>query len=167
MLLRLEGVEAHHDLTVLNATETFAISKDVDAPDPDGTYSIITANGEDGIQVAGTEEQLHGWLNRARGQLRLATGGPRVMTVLDLCTHLLPEHVCDQLNAYDGVTAHHTTYGWLLAVPGDLAEHRTDHLTTVPHAVWALWEYAHRFGAEYLLLDAAADRVAGLASWDW
>jgi hypothetical protein len=31
----------------------------------------------------------------------------------------------------------------------------------------ALWEYAHRFGAEYLLLDADADRVDDLASWDW
>jgi hypothetical protein len=167
MLIRLERVEAQHDVTVLDAAETFAISKDVDGPDPDGTYSIITTNGQDGIQVAGTEEQLHGWFNRARGQVRAATGGPRIMNLLDLSTHHLPEDVCDQLSAYAGVTAHDTTYGWLLAVPGDLDGHRTDHPATVPDAVWQLWQYAHRFGAEYLLLDADADRVDALPSWDW
>ena len=167
MLLRLERVEARDDVTVLDTAEAFAIAKDVDEPDSDGTYSIITTNGEDGIQIAGTDEHLHGWLTRARGQLRAATGSARILNVLDLSTHHLPEHVCDQLNAYVGVTAHHTTYGWLLAVPGDLDGHRTDHPATVPDAVWALWEYAHRFDADYLLLDADADRVDALASWDW
>jgi hypothetical protein len=167
MLIRLERVEARHDVTVRDAAEAFAIAKDVDGPDPDGTYSIITTNGEDGVQIAGTEEQLHGWLTRARGRLRAATGGPRIMNVLDLSNHHLPNDVCDQLSRYAGVTAHHTTYGWLLAVPGDLDRHRTDHPATVPDAVWALWEYGHRFGAEYLLLDADADRVDALASWDW
>jgi hypothetical protein len=167
MLLRLQRVDAQDDVAVHDAAEAFAIAKDVDEPDPDGTYSIITTNGEDGIQIAGTDEHLHGWLTRARRHLRAAIGGPRIMNVLDLSTHHLPEHVCDQLNAYAGVTAHHTTYGWLLAVPGDLDGHRTDHPATVPDAVWALWEYAHRFDAAYVLLDADADRVDALASWDW
>ena len=57
------------------------------------------------------------------------------MNLLDLSTHHLPEVVCDQLSAYDGVTAHDTTYGWLLGVPGDLDGHRTDHPTTVPDAL--------------------------------
>ncbi|GAA2471068.1 hypothetical protein [Winogradskya humida] len=167
MLLRLERVEARDDVTVHDAAQAFAIANGVDEPDRDGTYSIITTNGEDGIQIAGAEEQLHGWLARARGQLRAATGGPRIMNVLDLSTHHLPEHVCDQLNAYAGVTAHHTAYGWLLAVPGDLVRHRTDHPASVPAVVWALWGYAHRFAAEYVLLDADADHVDALASWDW
>jgi hypothetical protein len=167
MLLRLEGVEAHHDVIVLDATERFAISKDVDEPDPDGTYSIITTNGEDGIHVAGTEEQLHSWLNRARGQLRAKTGGPRIMSVLDVSTSHLPQDVCEQLSAYGGVTAHRTAYGWLMAVPSDLDAHRTDHPGTVPEQVRRLWEYAHRFGADYLLLDADGDRVDALPSWDW
>ncbi|WP_045740290.1 hypothetical protein [Actinoplanes rectilineatus] len=167
MLIRLEGVQAQDDVTVLDAAETFAISKDTDEPDPDGTYSIITTNGEDGIQVAGTEEQLHGWLNRARGQLRLKTGGPRIMSMLDLSTGHLPYHVCARLDDYDGVTAYNTGCGWLLVVPSDLAEHRYGHPDTVPEAVWQLWEYAHRFGAEYLLLDPDADLDDALPSWDW
>ncbi|GAA0547236.1 hypothetical protein GCM10010172_31270 [Paractinoplanes ferrugineus] len=44
MLLRLERVEAQHDVTVLDATETFVISKDVDEPDRDGTNPIMTTN---------------------------------------------------------------------------------------------------------------------------
>ncbi|GLZ00798.1 hypothetical protein [Actinoplanes sp. NBRC 103695] len=167
MLIRLERVQAQHDVTVLDAAQTFAVSKDVDEPDPDGTYSIITVNGEDGIQVAGSEQQLHGWLNRARAQLRAATGGPRIMNVLDLSTNHLPEQVCAHLSDYYGVTAHDTLYGWLVVVPGDLSVHRVHHPDTVPDVVWALWEYAHRFGAEYLKLDANADQVDGLASWDW
>ena len=85
MLIRLECVRAQHDVTVLDAAETFAVSKNVDEPDPDGTYSIITttATNEDGIRVAGTEQQLHGWLNRARGQLRAKTSGPRIASVLE------------------------------------------------------------------------------------
>ncbi|MEU4243953.1 hypothetical protein [Actinoplanes sp. NPDC026619] len=167
MLTRLERVEAQHDVTVLDATETFAISKDVDKPDPDGTYSIITTNGEDGIRVAGTEEQLHGWLNRGRGRLSAKTGGPRIISVLDLSTNHLPEQVCIQLGDYFGVAANDTIYGWLLVVPGDLAAHRNQHPDTVPEEVWRLWGYAHRFGAEYILLDAEADRLDALASWDW
>ena len=34
MLIRLERVEAQHDVTVLDAQQTFAISKDLDAPIP-------------------------------------------------------------------------------------------------------------------------------------
>jgi hypothetical protein len=34
-----------------------------------------------------------------------------------------------------GVTAYDTTYGGLLAVPGDLTEHLTDHSGTVPGQV--------------------------------
>ena len=89
MLLRLERVNARHDVTVHDAAEAFALAKDVDEPDPDGTYSIITTNGEDGIQITGTDEQLHGWLTRARRQLRAATSGPRIINVLDLSTHHL------------------------------------------------------------------------------
>ena len=167
MLIRLIWVDATDEVQVLDPGEAFAIAKGVDDPEPEGTYSIITANGHDGIQIAGTAHALHDWLNRARARLISKTDGPRIMSVLDLSTHHLPQHVCDQLSAYDGVTAHHTPYGWLLAGPGYLAGHRTDHSGAVPDAVWALWEYAHRFDAEYLLLDADADRVDALASWDW
>ncbi|MEV4708207.1 hypothetical protein [Actinoplanes sp. NPDC049316] len=169
MLIRLECVQAQHDVTVLDAAETFAVSKDVDEPDSDGTYSIITttATNEDGIRVAGTEQQLHGWLNRARGQLRAKTSGPRIASVLDLSTGHLPEQVCTRLNDYWGVTAYDTRHGWLLVVPSNLAAHRNEHPDTVPEAVWQLWKYAHRFGADYVLLDADADRVNGLPAWDW
>jgi len=167
MLIRLEVVKAEHSVRVLNAAETFEISKDVDEPDPAGTYSIITDNGDDGIQIAGSERQLHDWLNRARTQLTNKTGGPPIMTVLDLSTHHLPKLVCTGLNSYDGVTAHNTRHGWMLNVPGNLTEHRADYSGTVPDEVWRLWEYAHRFGAAYVLLDADADRVDALPSWDW
>lgn len=167
MSIRLERVEAQHEVEVLDPAAAFAIVKDVDEPEPDGTYSIITTNGEDGIQVAGTAQSLHDWLYRARTQLRSATGGPRVLSVLDLSTNHLPGNVCAQLSDYAGVTAHDTMSGWLLTVPGDLAEHRDEHPDTVPGPVWQLWEYAHRFGAEYVLLDSDADRVDALACWDW
>ncbi|RSM47982.1 hypothetical protein DMB66_47180 [Actinoplanes sp. ATCC 53533] len=167
MLIRLEAVKAQHPVKVLDAAEAFEVSSDVDEPDPDGTYSIITDNGEDGIQVAGTERALHDWLNRARTQLSTKTGGPPVMAVLDLSTRHLPEQICAELNGYDGVTAYGTRYGWLLRVPGNLTEHRADHPGTVPDEVWQLWEYAHRYGAAYVLLDADTDPVDALPSWDW
>lgn len=87
--------------------------------------------------------------------------------MLDLSTGHLPEHVCTRLNDYDGVTAHKTGYGWLLVVPSDLAEHHHEYPDTVPEAVWQLWEYAHRFGAEYLLLHPDANHVDALPSWVW
>jgi hypothetical protein len=164
MSVRLERVEAAHDVRVLDSAETFEISKDVDEPEPDGTLSIITQNGEDGIQIAGTEPTLH---HRARNQLTTKTAGPRILCVLDLSTQHLPQDICDDLNGYDGVTAHDTEYGWLLYVPTMLIEHRADHPDTVPEEVWGLWEYATRFGASYILLDCDADRVDALPSWDW
>src|SRR5690349_980760 len=91
MTIRLEAVKAAHSVRVLSAAETFTISKDGDEPDPEGTYSIITDSGDDGIQISGTEYALHDWLNRARTQLRNKTGGPRIMPVLGLSTHHLPK----------------------------------------------------------------------------
>jgi len=167
MLIRLEAMKAERPVRVLDAAETFEISKDTDEPDPDGSYSIVTDNGENGIKAAGTERALHDWLNRARNQLSYKTGGPLVMAVLDLSTHHLPEQICAELNGYDGGTAYDTRYGWLLSVPGNLTEHRGDHVDSVPDEVWRLWEYAHQYGATYILLDAEADRVDALPSWDW
>ncbi|MBO3736673.1 DUF5983 family protein [Actinoplanes flavus] len=167
MSIRLERVEAAHDVRVLDSAETFEITKDADEPEPDGTLSIITDSGEDGIQIAGTETALHGWLNRARNNLTTRTAGPRILCVLDLSTHHLPQHICDDLDDYSGVTAHDTEYGWLLYVPGMLTEHRVDHPDTVPEEVWQLWEYASRFDASYILLHSDADRVDALPSWDW
>ncbi|WP_436528317.1 hypothetical protein [Actinoplanes sp. HUAS TT8] len=60
MSVRLERVEAPHDILVLNSAETSEMAKDVDEPEPDGMLSIIAHNGEDGILVAGTEAALHG-----------------------------------------------------------------------------------------------------------
>jgi hypothetical protein len=165
MLIRLEAVRAEHPVKVLDADEAFEISKDVEEPDPVGTYSIITDNGEDGIQIAGTDHTLHGWLNRARTQLCTKTGGPRIPTMLALSTDHLPEQVRARLDGCDGVTAHDTRSGWLLHVPADLTQHRADHAGTVPDVVWRLWEYAQQFGAEYVLLDAGAGHVAGLPTW--
>jgi hypothetical protein len=165
--IRLERVEAAHAVEVLDAAETFEISKDGDEPESDDTLSIITSNGEDGIQIAGTEIALHDWLNRARDRLTTKTAGPRVMCVLDLSTQHLPEHICGDLDGYDGVTAHNTEYGWLLHVPSMLTEHRVYHPDTVPDEVWRLWGYASRYGACYIFLHAGADSVDALPSWDW
>ncbi|GGN38082.1 hypothetical protein GCM10010109_64590 [Actinoplanes campanulatus] len=167
MSIRLERVEAAHDVRVLDSAETFEMSKDGDEPEPEGTLSIITLNGEDGIQIAGTATALHRWLHRAQAHLTAKTGGPRILCVLDLSTNHLPRNVCDALDSYYGVTAHDTEYGWFLHVPSMLSEHRDHHADTVPDAVWRLWEYANDFGALYIRLDRDADRVDALPSWDW
>ncbi|WIN00035.1 hypothetical protein ACTOB_003710 [Actinoplanes oblitus] len=167
MSIRRQRVQAIDQVDVLGLPETFAAAKTVDKPEPDCIYSIIAGNGEGGIQLTGTPPELHHLLHRAQTELGRATGGPRVITVIDLSTGHLPRPICDRLNTYSGVHACFTGTGWLLTVPDDLAAHHADFSGSVPAEVWRLWQYAHRFSAEYILLNAGADRIDALPSWDW
>ncbi|MFI1996750.1 hypothetical protein [Actinoplanes sp. NPDC020271] len=132
--------QAVNEVVVSDPPTTFMVGKNVAKPEPDCVYSITASNAEDGIQVTGTEPELHHWLHRARTELSRKTGGPRIMNVIDLSTHHLPQPVCDRLNTYRGVSAHFTGWGWLLTVPGNLAQHIAEFSDTVPAQVWQLWQ---------------------------
>jgi hypothetical protein len=136
-------------------------------PGDDDTSSIAAADGEITIRMTGTTTFLLDALHRACAEVSRRAGGPRIMSVIDLSTHHLPESLCNRLNLYRGVSAHFTGWGWLLSVPGNLAQHCADFPDSVPEQVWQLWEFAHRFSAEYILLDADADRIDALPSWTW
>jgi hypothetical protein len=76
-----------------------------------------------------------------------------------------------QLNSLDVVRYEHGDYGWLIHVPSDqdfwapvqakaqAGEFQTD--------LFDVMDYARRHGCCWLLLDADADRVAGLLTFDW
>ncbi len=93
-------------------------------------------------------------------------GKPRIIKMLDATTGHLPQEICQDLNGYDGVIATDRTYGWLLWVPEDPAEHAGE-TGDVPAEVVALQVFARGLGCDYVLLDRDADRVDGLPHWDW
>ncbi len=112
--------------------------------------------------------KLRNFFNRFRTPPTPATtGGPRIMSILELSTQHLPQHVCQNLNRYDGISALDTGYGWMLLVPSDLADHRVDYAGSLPHQVWPLWEYARRYGADFIQLDRDTDTVGALPTGQW
>ncbi len=175
MSIRFEAVHVENRPKVLDADGFFDLSKGMGAPDRPGTMALVAHGASDGIAVNGTAEQLHDWLNQARDALMQATGGPRAITMIDLSTNHLPAFISEGLDTFDGVRAAEMESGWLLHVPSDLAAHVADHcrpvgnvrLCDIPVEVIALWEYARRFGATYILLDRDAECVADLPVWDW
>jgi hypothetical protein len=92
---------------------------------------------------------------------------PDIRTILDLSLFHLPEEVCDRLGAIPGVIAHQTVYGWLMFVPnhpGQPAEHNGEQ---IPDAVMTILRYARAAGCDYVLLEADADQIDALPTWDW
>ncbi|MBG0568810.1 DUF5983 family protein [Actinoplanes aureus] len=157
MSIRLEKVRMEQPTGAARTTGPFEVTRDVGGPEQTVTYSISVHDGGHSIRLVGTEPHLYAWLTRARTALSNSTDGPHIMNVVALSTHHLPEWISDDLSGFKGVTAYDTVYGWLLRVPNDLVEHRLHYPDTVPDEVWRLWEYAHKFSAEYILLDVDAD----------
>jgi hypothetical protein len=102
------------------------------------------------------------------------TDGPRIIRVLDASTAHLPEHVCEDLNSWEGVTAYALStsddhYGWLLHVPEELADPAEQELDEdgVPAEVLTLQRFARGLDCDYVLLDRDAAQVEGLPTWEW
>jgi hypothetical protein len=90
-----------------------------------------------------------------------------IRTLLELSTAHLPEHLgSHRLSCEDGVTAHRLPYGWLMWIPADPPAHAAGH-PGLPPEVLTIQRYARARGCDYVLLDAGADTLAGLPTWDW
>jgi hypothetical protein len=92
---------------------------------------------------------------------------PNIRLMLDLSTAHLPEDVCDNLDGYENVTAHHCTYGWLLWVPDDPDESCSAMRVPVPDVVLTIQRYARAAGCDYVLFDRDGDIDDQLPTWDW
>lgn len=96
----------------------------------------------------------------------LAPSPSFVRSFLDASTAHLPQHICQNLNSFEGVIAYeHGEYGWLLWVPDDVDEHNVD--GQVPDEVTALQKFARDLGCDYVLLDQDASKIDDLPTWEW
>lgn len=88
-----------------------------------------------------------------------------IRTFLDLSTGHLREQTCQQLGDYDGVTAHHLTYGWLLYVrdPDDEPADRADW----PDELVPILRLAQACGCAYVLFDADGPQTDDLPVFEW
>ena len=92
---------------------------------------------------------------------------PAIRNLLDLSTAHLPEDIADTLDRVPGVTAHSTTYGWLLWVPDEPDHHVTETGEAICDVVLTIWRYARHLDCDFVLLDADGEVIDALPSWDW
>jgi len=92
---------------------------------------------------------------------------PNIRLMLDLSTAHLPEEVCDNLGAYENVTAHHCICGWLLWIPDDPDGSDDALRVPVPDVVLTIQRYARAAGCDWVLFDRDADIDDRLPTWDW
>jgi hypothetical protein len=103
------------------------------------------------------------WRRRPAGQ---ATGRDLVIRqFLDLSTAHLRRQTCDNLGSYEGITAYHTTYGWLMYAP-DNARVRAEEYDW-PAELAPIITLARAHGCEYVLFDADAEQTRRLPAYDW
>ena len=92
---------------------------------------------------------------------------PDIRTLLDLSTAHLPEQICDRLDTIPGVIAHQTAYGWLIFVPNHPGQSDEHDGAQIPDVVLTILRYAPAAGCDYVLVEADADRIDALPTWDW
>jgi hypothetical protein len=91
---------------------------------------------------------------------------PNIYLLLDLSTTHLPEHLRDDLDSVDGLTARALPFGWLLWVPEDPDAHAADYADAFPAEVLLIQRYARGLRCDYVLLDRDADTDDQLPTWD-
>lgn len=127
-----------------------------------GVLGIVRRPGRRGLRrlayVARTV-----WRRLTAGQA--ADGDLIVRRFLDLSTAHLRQRTCAGLGGYDGITAYHTTYGWLMYAPADPADRAEEY--GWPDELAPIIALARAHGCDYVLFDADAERTTLLTTFDW
>lgn len=85
---------------------------------------------------------------------------------LDLSTCNLPQHIMNELNSFEGVTAYEDDYGAWMWVPTDIDQHLADYYH-VPTEIEKIWHYARARGCDYVRFDRDGEVNTELDFWEW
>jgi hypothetical protein len=89
-----------------------------------------------------------------------------IRAFLDLSTSHLSEETCRGLDGFEGVTAHNTTYGWLMYAPEEGADELADDGGWPPELL-PIITLARSNGCEYVLFDRDAPQTELLPTFEW
>jgi hypothetical protein len=134
----------------------------VDAPNGQPLMGLI-ASDIDVRMIAWPDGEQAFQIGRLAYPDGASTPPSTVRTVLDLSTAHLSDNVRQNLNSYEGVTAHEFGYGWLLFVPtpdtirgADVEPDEVEDLDEYeypPAEVVAIWQLAEKLNCDYVLFD--------------
>lgn len=95
--------------------------------------------------------------------------GPTIFRTLDLST----AHLTEVLGGDDagiltlkGVNVQSLTHGFLLLVPDNIDERITE-VPDIPEIIVGIWRFAKHHDCAFVLIDADADTVDELPTYDW
>lgn len=138
--------------------------RDPQNPTVEAGFQIVDNANEVGASVEGPIGHVRNVADQIAQAVGLYTNHRTgVRLHLDLSTSHLPKTILDDLNGFDGVTAHRYRHGWMLWVPEDPREHAANYDDgAIPPIVVALQVYARLSGCDFVMLDEDADRIHGL-----